>query len=228
MTIRVLLADVQRVVRDGLAMILSLLPGVEVVATVEDGAAAVSAVDRDAPDVVLMDLRMPRMDGIEATRHIRAGHPDVRVIALTTYADSESVLGALRAGASGYLTKDAGSEQIHHALVAAAAGQMVLDEAAQAQVLHSLTSTAPPPREVGVGVPTGGPALTAREAEIVALICDGLGNREIAQRLVVTEATVKTHVNHVLAKTGARDRAQLVAYGYRNGLHRQAGDNRAG
>jgi DNA-binding NarL/FixJ family response regulator len=225
---RVLVVDDHPVVRGGLVGWLDAQPDLTVVGEASDGLEALAMVASLDPDVVLMDLRMPRMDGIEATRHIRAGHPDVRVIALTTYADSESVLGALRAGASGYLTKDAGSEQIHHALVAAAAGQMVLDEAAQAQVLHSLTSTAPPPREVGVGVPTGGPALTAREAEIVALICDGLGNREIAQRLVVTEATVKTHVNHVLAKTGARDRAQLVAYGYRNGLHRQAGDNRAG
>ena len=219
MTIRVVLADDQRVVREGLAMILSLLPGIELVAAVEDGAAAVEAVHQDAPDVVLMDLRMPRMNGIEATRRIRMTHPDVRVVALTTYADGESVLGALRAGASGYLTKDAGSEQIHQALVAAASGQMVLDEAAQAQVLHGLTATALPPQSGSADISTSGSALTPRETEIVSLIADGLSNHEIASRLVVSEATVKTHINHVLAKTGARDRAQLIALAYRKGLH---------
>ena len=219
MTIRVLLADDQRVVREGLAMVLSLLPGVELVAAVADGAAAVEAVDRDAPDVVLMDLRMPRMDGIDATRHIRAGHPHVRVVALTTYADRDSVIGALQAGASGYLTKDAGSEQIHQALIAAASGQMVLDEAAQAQVLGGLVGATRRRGDDDAGVPTGALALTPRETEILTLICDGLSNHEIAARLVLGEATVKTHINHVLAKTGARDRAQLVAYAYRNGLH---------
>ena len=126
---------------------------------------------------------------------------------------------ALRAGASGYLTKDAGSEQIHQALVAAASGQMVLDEAAQAQVLQGLTTTTLPPQSGSADISTGGPALTPRETEIVSLIADGLSNREIAARLVVTDATVKTHINHVLAKTGARDRAQLIALAYRNGLH---------
>ena len=219
MTVRVLLTDDQRVIREGLAMVLSHLPGVELVGAVEDGAAAVDAVDRDPPDVVLMDLRMPTMDGIEATRLIRTRHPDVRVVALTTYADNESVVGALRAGASGYLTKDAGAEQIHQALLAAASGQMVLDSAAQAQVLDSLTPARTERRDDGGGASPGHPALTSREAEIVTLVCDGLSNREIAERLFVSEATVKTHINHVLAKTGARDRAQLIAQAYRTGLH---------
>ena len=219
MTVRVLLTDDQRVIREGLAMVLSHLPGVELVGAVEDGAAAVDAVDQDPPDVVLMDLRMPTMDGIEATRLIRTRHPDVRVVALTTYADNESVVGALRAGASGYLTKDAGAEQIHQALLAAASGQMVLDGAAQAQVLDSLASARTERRDGGGGASPGHPALTSREAEIVTLVCDGLSNREIAERLFVSEATVKTHINHVLAKTGARDRAQLIAQAYRTGLH---------
>jgi DNA-binding NarL/FixJ family response regulator len=156
---------------------------------------------------------MPGMDGTEATRRIRAAHPDVRVVALTTYADGESVIGALQAGAAGYLTKDAGAEEIHQALITASTGQMVLDRAAQEQVLAHLAGAGPTERRNGELA-----ALTPREAEIVTLVADGLNNREIAAHLVVSEATVKTHINHVLAKTGARDRAQLVALAYRNGL----------
>ncbi|SFU03480.1 two component transcriptional regulator, LuxR family [Geodermatophilus amargosae] len=216
MTVRVLVVDDQRVVRDGLAVLLGLLPDIEVVGSVEDGEQALGAVARFLPDVVLMDLRMPRMDGIEATRRLRADHPAVAVLALTTYADDESVVGALRAGARGYLTKDAGADEIARAIAVVASGQMVLDTAAQLRVVESLGGRPEGARTPDVrSLPDD---LTEREAEVLGLIAEGLSNAEIAARLVVSQATVKTHVNHIFAKTGARDRAQAVAYAYRTGL----------
>ena len=216
MTVRVLVVDDQRVVRDGLAVLLGLLPGIEVVGGAEDGEQALDAVARFLPDVVLMDLRMPRMDGIEATWRLRAEHPAVAVLALTTYADDESVVGALRAGARGYLTKDAGADEIARAIAAVASGQMVLDTAAQQRVIESLGGQ--PSRARTPTVRSLPDDLTEREAEVLGLIAEGLSNAEIAARLVVSQATVKTHVNHIFAKTGARDRAQAVAYAYRKGL----------
>jgi len=208
--IRVLLADDQRVVREGLAMLLGLLPGIEVVGTAADGEEAVALTVARAPDVVLMDLRMPRLDGIEATRRIADLRPQARVIALTTYADEPTVLRALRAGARGYLTKDAGADEIKAAIGAVARGEAVLDPAVQAHVLAGLA-------EAGGGpvLPDG---LTPREAEVLTLIAGGLSNAQIAERLVVSHATVKSHVNRVFAKAGVRDRAQAVAYAYRNRL----------
>ncbi len=218
MTVRVLLVDDQRVVRDGLTLLLGLLPGIECVGSAEDGEQALDAVARLQPDVVLMDLRMPRMDGIEATRRIRAEHPSVAVLALTTYADDESVVGALRAGARGYLTKDAGAEDIARAVAAVASGQMVLDPAAQARVVANIDERSPASESTASRAGVLPDELTRREAEILGLIADGLSNAEIARRLFVSEATVKTHINHIFAKTGARDRAQAVAYAYRAGL----------
>jgi DNA-binding NarL/FixJ family response regulator len=208
--IRVLLADDQRVVREGLAMILDLLPGIEVVGQAADGEEAVRMTVARAPDGVLMDLRMPRCDGIEATRRIADARPAARVIALTTYADEPTVLGALRAGARGYLTKDAGADEISQAIHAVARGEAALDVAVQR---HVVAAVADAPE--AATLPDG---LTPREAEVLELIAGGLSNAEIAERLVVSQATVKTHVNRVFAKTGARDRAQAVAYAYRNGL----------
>jgi DNA-binding NarL/FixJ family response regulator len=208
--IRVVLADDQRVVREGLVMLLGLLPGVEVVGAAADGEEAVRMAVARRADVVLMDLRMPRLDGIEATRRLAAERPAARVIALTTYADEPTVLGALRAGARGFLTKDAGAEELQHAIEAVARGEAALDRAVQHHVVAAVAE-APEAR----ALPDG---LTPREAEVLALIADGLSNGEIATRLVVSQATVKTHVNHVFAKTGVRDRAQAVAYAYRNGL----------
>ena len=207
--IRVLLADDQRVVREGLAMLLDLLPGIEVVGTAGDGEEAVALAVARAPDVILMDLRMPRVDGIEATRRIAEARPEARVIALTTYADEPTVLSALRAGARGYLTKDAGAEEIHAAITAVARGQAALDPAVQGHVLAGLVEGAPG------GLPDG---LTPREAEVLRLIAEGLSNAQIADRLVVSPATVKSHVNRVFAKAGVRDRAQAVAYAYQNRL----------
>jgi DNA-binding NarL/FixJ family response regulator len=208
--IRVLLADDQRVVRDGLAMLLELLPGVEVVGTAADGEEAVRLAVARAPDIVLMDLRMPRVDGIEATRRLAEARPQARVIALTTYADEPTVLGALRAGARGYLTKDAGADEIARAIEAVARGEAALDSAVQRHVVTAVAEGADPD-----ALPDG---LTPREAEVLTLIAEGLSNSEIAERLVVSPATVKSHVNRVFAKAGVRDRAQAVAYAYRNGL----------
>jgi len=212
--IRVLLADDQRAVREGLGTLLSLLDGIELVGTAADGEEALALAAREDPDVVLMDLRMPRVDGIEAIRRLAERGDRPRAIALTTYADDASVLGALRAGARGYLTKDAGADQIRAAVEAVARGEAALDPAVQHHVVAALSEPAPAER-AAPELPDG---LTPREAEVLGLIAAGLTNAEIADRLVVSAATVKTHVNHIFAKTGARDRAAAVVYAYGHGL----------
>jgi DNA-binding NarL/FixJ family response regulator len=231
--VRVLLADDQRVVRDGLVLLLGLLPQVEVVGAAADGDEAVEKAAALRPDVVLMDLRMPRCDGVEATRRLREQQPDIKVIVLTTYADDRSVIEALRAGARGYLTKDAGGAEIQKALLQVVSGQAVIDPAVQHHLVDAIAVTPPSPSAGQADSPAAphppphppslpaGPlpgGLTPREAEVLGLIAEGLSNTEIAARLVVSEATVKTHVNHLLAKIGARDRAQAVSYAYRNGV----------
>jgi DNA-binding NarL/FixJ family response regulator len=209
------IADDQRVVRDGLVVLVGLCEGIEVVGAASNGAEAVTMAEQLRPDVVLMDLRMPEMDGVGATRQIvRQGL--ARVAVLTTYADDESIFPALRAGASGYLTKDASAEEIETAIRAVHGGQTWLDPVAQARLVNALndetSSAAPAP-------PTALPDnLTRREAEVLALIGEGLSNHEIGERLVLGQATVKTHVNRVFAKTGVRDRAQAVRYAIANGL----------
>ena len=218
MTIRVVAADDQRVVREGLALLLSLLPGVEVAGTAADGNEALALVAQERPDVVLMDLRMPGLDGVAATRRLRAEHPSVKVIVLTTYADDRSVVGALQAGADGYLTKDAGGDEIRQALERVLDGQAVIDPSVQRLLVDAVLAGVPqgprdPPKEAPVA-----DGLTPREAEVLGLIAAGLSNAEIAARLVVSEATVKSHINHLLPKIGARDRAQAVSYAYRHGL----------
>ena len=210
--IRVLAADDQRVIREGLALLLGLLPGVEVVGTAADGEQAVTMATALQPDVVLMDLRMPRCDGVEATRRLRGQAPQVIVIALTTYADDRSVIDALQAGARGYLTKDAGAAEISRALQQVVSGQAVIDPAVQQHVVQAITAGPP------AHAPRFPDGLTPREAEILALIAKGLSNTEIAEHLVVSEATVKSHINHLLSKIGARDRAQAVIYAYRRGI----------
>jgi DNA-binding NarL/FixJ family response regulator len=216
--IRVLLADDQRVVREGLGTLLGLLEGIELVGTAADGEEAIALAARHQPDVVLMDLRMPRVDGIEAIRRLAERGDRPRTIALTTYADDASVLGALRAGARGYLTKDAGAEQIRAAVEAVHRGDAALDPAVQHHVVAALSGPdgdSPSPRAAEPELPDG---LTPREAEVLALIACGLTNTEIADRLVVSAATVKSHVNHIFAKAGVRDRAQAVVYAYEHGL----------
>jgi len=222
--IRVLLADDQRVVRDGLVLLLGLLPRVEVVGTAADGEEAVQGALAVRPDVVLMDLRMPRCDGVAATRRLREQAPETKVIVLTTYADDRSVLDALRAGARGYLTKDAGADEIRRALEQVVGGQAVIDPAVQHHLVDAIAVTPAPPADPPAGPPAAAAqrplpdGLTPREAEVLALIAEGLSNAEIAGRLVVSEATVKSHINHLLAKIGARGRAQAVRYAYQHGL----------
>jgi DNA-binding NarL/FixJ family response regulator len=213
--IRVLIVDDQRVVRDGLAMLVGLIDGVEVVATASDGAEAVERAGADLPDVVLMDLRMPRMDGIEATRRVRAARPGLPVLILTTYADDDSVFPALAAGAQGYLTKDASAEEIEAAIRALVAGRTHLGSEVQRRLVATALDTAKPAERPAPALPDG---LTPRETEVLRLIAEGLSNQEIAAALVVSRATVKTHVNRVFYKTGSRDRAQAVRYAYRHGI----------
>jgi DNA-binding NarL/FixJ family response regulator len=215
--IRVLIADDQKVVRDGLAMLLGLLDGIEVIGTAVDGADAVRQALNADPDIVLMDLNMPTLDGVEATRRLVESGARARVVVLTTYADDDWVFRALQAGARGFLTKDAGAEEIEQAISTVAAGQAQLDPSVQRRLLEALASGA----KLGVVQPAG-PApvddgLTAREEEVLVEIAAGHSNAEIAARLFVSEATVKTHINHLLAKTGCRDRAALVSYAYRTG-----------
>ena len=210
---KIVVVDDQTAVREGLVTILELMPEIEVVGAGGDGAEAIDLVERHAPDVVLMDLRMPRVDGVEATRAIRAAHPATQVVVLTTYADDDSILAALAAGAIGFLTKDASRDDIRLALEAAAAGHAHLDPAAHAALVGAAStpasSAAPPPD-----------GLTRRELEVLALIGEGLSNGEIAAQLYLSEATVKTHVNRIFAKTGSRDRAQAVAYAHRHRVRR--------
>jgi DNA-binding NarL/FixJ family response regulator len=204
-------ADDQAAVREGLVLLLGTLPGITVVGQAEDGLAAVETVVATQPQVVLMDLNMPRCDGVEATRRIRADHPGTQVVVLTTYSDDESILGALQAGALGYLTKDATRAEIGRAVLAAAAGQAVLDPAVQKRLLSA-----------AVRAPAAQPdhdpdELTPRESDVLRLIAQGKSNREIARALYVSEATVKTHVNRIFAKTGSRDRTQAIRYAYTHG-----------
>jgi len=212
--VRVLVADDQALVREGLMTLLQSVPGIEPVAAAVNGEEAVAMSARHRPDVVLMDLRMPTLDGVEATRRIRAAQPQTEIVVLTTHADEASILEALQAGALGYLTKDAGIAEISRAVQAAANHQALLDPLVQSRLLAAASAgarPAPPP----TALPDD---LTPREAEVVSLIARGLSNSEIAAALVVSNATVKTHINHVFAKIGARDRAQAVHYAYTHGL----------
>lgn len=214
--IRVLVADDQRVVRDGLTMLVGLIDGVEVIGTASDGIEAVERAQSERPDVVLMDLRMPRMEGAEATRQIRAALPDTQVLVLTTYADDESLFPALQAGALGYMTKDASAEEIEQAIRAVVAGQTHLDPEVQRRLVAAVAELRPASPDAA---PEDAPdELTPRELDVLKLIAGGMSNAEIANALVVSSATVKTHVNRIFYKIGARDRAQAVRYAYERGI----------
>jgi DNA-binding NarL/FixJ family response regulator len=213
---RVLIADDQRVVREGLAMLLGLLPEIELVGSACDGDEAVALAADLRPDIVLMDLRMPRCDGVEATRVLRERVPETKVVVLTTYADDRSVLDALRAGARGYLTKDAGAAEIRHALKQILDNHAVIDPAVQHHVVDAIAALSPAQADRSLTpLPAG---LTPREAEVLSLIATGMSNREIAEHLAISEGTVKSHINHLLAKIDARDRAQAVTFAYQRGL----------
>jgi DNA-binding NarL/FixJ family response regulator len=217
----VLVADDQTVVRDGLCLLLGMLPGIEVIGTAVDGTDAVRQAMSAEPDIVLMDLHMPNCDGIEATRRIARGLPRVRVIVLTAYTDDDSVFAALRAGARGFLTKNANASEIFQAVSTVCAGEAQLDPSVQRRVIEAIAKGA----HVGVvgtaeraGDHLAKDGLTEREVEVLAEIGAGLSNAEIAGKFRISAATVKSHINHLLAKTGTRDRAQLVAYAFRHGL----------
>jgi DNA-binding NarL/FixJ family response regulator len=215
--IRVLVADDQAIVRDGLVTVLELLPDIEVAGQAADGLEAVALAAELAPDVVLMDLRMPGLDGAAATERVLAQNRDTAVLVLTTYADDASIVSALKAGARGYLTKDAGRAELAAAVRAVASGQTTLAPEVGAKLIGSFTA-APPREGPGAAAALDGakllerfPALTPREAEVLAEIARGRSNPEIAQRFFVSVTTVKTHVNALFAKLGVQTRAQAIA-----------------
>jgi len=220
-SVTVVVADDQSAVREGLVLLLGTLPGITVAGEAADGNAAVSLVAELRPQVVLMDLNMPGCDGATATARITADYPGTQVVVLTTYADDESIIGALRAGALGYLTKDATRSEIGRAIHAAAAGQAILDPSVRQALLNAAAhagAAAGPSQPQSPSPTSSDPGeLTPREADVLRLIAAGQSNREIARTLFVSEATVKTHVNRIFAKTGSRDRAQAIRYAYTHG-----------
>lgn len=213
--IRVLLADDQSLVRAGFRMILRSEPGIEVVGEAGDGAEAVAQARELAPDVVLMDIRMPVLDGIEATRQVVADESSPRVLVLTTFDLDEYVYGALRAGASGFLLKDAPEEQLVSAIQVISTGGSLFAPSVTRRLIEEFTR-----RDAGAAQPPVISALTAREVDVLRLVARGLTNAEIAADLVVSEHTVKTHVAHILQKLGLRDRTQAVIVAYESGLVR--------
>ncbi|MGA2306995.1 MAG: response regulator transcription factor [Acidimicrobiales bacterium] len=233
--LRIVVADDQRAVREALATVLDAELGFEVVGLAADGEEAVELAHRLSPAVVLMDLRMPNVDGVAATRRLAAELPAVKVVVLTTFADDASIMGALEAGALGFLTKDAGREQIALAVRSAAAGQAVLDPLVQASLLRA-ASPAGTGADAGAGaaaavvIESSVPAapmpaplpddLTPREADVLHAIAAGQSNSEIAATLFISEVTVKSHINHLFAKIHARNRAEAVRYAYDHGLVR--------
>jgi DNA-binding NarL/FixJ family response regulator len=216
MSIRVLVADDQSMVRAGFRMLLTGEPDIEVVAEASNGLEAVALASRLAPAVILMDIRMPEIDGLEATRRILAVNSTARIMILTTFGLDEYVYEALRAGASGFVLKDDPAEQLIAAVRTVAAGNALLSPAVTKQVIRKFTRIprAAPPKEVD--------GLTEREREILRLIATGLSNAEIGHELYISETTVKTHVTHILQKLGLRDRVQAVVLAYQTGLFDQA------
>ena len=224
--LRVVIADDQASVREGLVLLLGGLPGIDVVGAAADGEQALDLVAEYQPDAILLDLHMPVLDGIGATRRLVAEHPGVAIVVLTTYVDDTSVLEALRAGARSYLTKDADRTDIAQALRAAVGGLTVFDPRVHATLLAAASpgaaspgGTPAPPGSAPAGRPPGPPdGLTQREVEILGLIAQGLTNGEIADRLFLSNHTIKTHINRIFAKTGSRDRVAAIAYAQRHNI----------
>jgi DNA-binding NarL/FixJ family response regulator len=210
--LRVVIADDQASVREGLVLLLGGLPGIDVVGAAADGEQALALVAEHQPDAILLDLHMPVLDGIGATRRLAAEHPGVAIVVLTTYADDGSVIEALQAGARSYLTKDADRTDIARALQAAAGGLTVFDPRVRATLL---AAAGPRPGPAGP-TPETPDGLTQREVEILGLMARGLTNPEIAERLFLSNHTVKTHINRIFAKTGSRDRVAAVGYAQRH------------
>jgi DNA-binding NarL/FixJ family response regulator len=207
---RVLIADDQTLFRSGLVRLLDEDPRVQVVGQVADGSEVMEAVEALKPQVVLMDLKMPRLDGVEATRQVVAKHPDVKVLVLTTFDADNYVLQALRAGASGYVLKDSQPSAVVSSILAVLAGERVLATAVARRVLEMITGTATP-KEYYDG-------LTTREIEILKLVASGQPNKQIARRLQISDKTVRNHVSHMYEKLGIYDRSQAVLYAVRKGL----------
>jgi len=204
--IRVVIADDHAVVRSGLAQLLSTMEDVELVGTAGDGAEAAIVCDQERPDVVLMDLEMPDVDGIEATRRIRAASPETAVVILTSFSDRERILRALDAGAAGYLLKDAAPDELARAVRAAARGDAPLDPKAARAVLSARVGGAP------------ANTLSQREREVLAMVAEGLPNKVIARKLSISEKTVKAHLTSVFRQIGVTDRTQAALWAQRNGL----------
>jgi DNA-binding NarL/FixJ family response regulator len=213
--LRIVIADDQTVVRDGLQMVLDVIPDLEVVATVADGEQALAAVAEHQPDAILLDLHMPVLDGVGATERLTREHPEVAIVVLTTYADDETIIAALKAGARGYLTKNADRREISQALHGAATGNTILPPEVTAMLLAGARCAPQAKPPIPVDLPDD---LTPREAEVLKLLAAGLSNHEIAGELVISGHTVKTHINHVFAKTGSRDRAQAIRYAHEHQL----------
>ncbi|MFF2194800.1 response regulator [Streptomyces sp. NPDC058157] len=215
MTIRVLIVDDQMMVREGFSVLLNAMEGIEVVGEAVDGRQAIAQVAALRPDVVLMDIRMPEMNGLEATRHIVAADVDAKVLVLTTFDLDEYVYQALRAGASGFLLKDASARQLAEGVRVVAAGDALLAPSVTKRLIlefSKLSEVSRAPDPAGVG------ELTERETEVLVLIAQGLSNAEMADRLLVAESTIKTHVSRILVKLGLRDRTQAAVYAYETRL----------
>ncbi|MFI9062960.1 response regulator [Streptomyces sp. NPDC053429] len=215
MTIKVLIVDDQMMVREGFSVLLNAMEGIEVVGEAVDGLQAIAQVNALRPDVVLMDIRMPEMNGLEATRRIVAADTDAKVLVLTTFDLDEYVYQALRAGASGFLLKDASARQLAEGVRVVAGGEALLAPSVTKRLISEFSKLAEAPK---LADPAGVTQLTERETEVLILIAQGLANAEIADRLVVAESTIKTHVSRILVKLGLRDRTQAAVFAYETRL----------
>lgn len=209
---KVIICDDQAIVRDGLAMLLKLEKDIEVTGIAEDGDAVISMVEKQKPDLVLMDLKMPVTNGVEATRKIKQKYPDIRILVLTTYDDDEWVLDAIKAGASGYLLKDTPRDELIKAIRGTVAGKSYLDPSVAGKVIDLASSHKNQPATLITG------KLTEREIEVLKLLARGLNNSDIADRLFLSEGTVRNHVSAILAKLGVTDRTQAAVIAIQHGL----------